>query len=785
MAANYATISETNLNANASTANLSPYGAGDPYYNQSTGYIQPYPRKKKHSKWITIGVPVVILVIAGAVVGAIFATRNGKDKSGSSSSSSGNVPPEAAASAKLEIGRFAQQTNSAYMVPIYPTTANAAAFAAPTFLSSDVDKAAAWPADSFQPPSPTVTSVRTDRPRLIAPAYKWDALPGLISKDAYLSYWNDTIFGNATDYYGKPPVAYFMDGDSGILDNAREIKMRLKVFSYVYRMTQDTRWSERAWLEIQNAAGNGTTSFGPDEDKWNAAHFLDVAEFLAGFATAYDWMYDALGPDRRGMMMSTMIKYGLQPGVDAYTNPSNYYGWWRTNTTGNWNCVCNNGLTMASLALLGDDTSGYATQLLGLTVDNAKQNCAFAPSDDGTWTETANYWYFGSTGHSEMASSLLTATGSDYGLLDTNTNFHKSGLYHVYAYGPTSLFDWGDHGPNKFSATANAMLLYASRYAQPVFSLFQRDRPDVADPWSMFWYDPSVSGAWWNGLELDQFFDDELDQWAAMRSSFTDINALYIGIKAGKNVGHQTHNDLDVGDFVLDALGTRWAGELGSGDYRSPAYFSNDTQTSSRWAYYRKMTEGQNTIVINKANQDVNALPTIKHDSSGTKQSSSPAFNVPSDSTAYWTTDMTSAYFDVTSMKRGIRMLNGRKQVLLQDEIATAGSIEWRMHTNATVTPSGSTVTLERDGQTMKMVVLNPPDGLTITREDAVRYASDPAPLVPDQANPGISVVVMSLPAGTYTLEVLFNPQWPGMSDSDFKTPTTVPLDSWSLTSHD
>ena len=38
-----------------------------------------------------------------------------------------------------------------------------------------------------------------------------------------------------------------------------------------------------------------------------------------------------------------------------------------------------------------------------------------------------------------------------------------------------------------------------------------------------------------------------------------------------------------------------------------------------------------------------------------------------------------------TSFKRGIRFLNGRKQVLLQDDIEASQPIMWRMHTNATV----------------------------------------------------------------------------------------------------
>lgn len=96
-----------------------------------------------------------------------------------------------------------------------------------------------------------MTAVRPDRPRIIAPKYKWDALPKLIATDPYLKGWNDTIFGNATDYYGKPPVVYFMDGPSGILDNAREVKMRVKAFAYAYRMSSDTKWVDRCWAELQ------------------------------------------------------------------------------------------------------------------------------------------------------------------------------------------------------------------------------------------------------------------------------------------------------------------------------------------------------------------------------------------------------------------------------------------------------------------------------------------------------------------------------------------------------
>jgi hypothetical protein len=588
--------------------------------------------------------------------------------------------------------------------------------------------------------------------------------------------------GNATLYASLDVVKYNLDGPNGILDNAREIKMRVKGLSYAYRVTGDTKWADRAWAEIKNA---GSSNFGPADDKWNAAnHFLDVAEMTAAHAIAYDWLYDVLTDDQKTQIRDTMIKYGLTFGLNAYTDSSVSYGWWRNNVNGNWNCVCNGGLTMGALAILGDDTTGTAQRILGLTVDNAKQNCAQAPSTDGTWSETANYWYFGTTGHAEMASSLITATGSDYGLLDVNKDFSKTGRYHMNVFGTTSLFDFGDSGPGKFSTTANAMFLYATHYNEPTYALFQRDQHDAPEPWSMFWYDPTVSGAFWDGLPLDTFFDDPLDQWAAMRSSWTDHQALYVAIKAGKNLGHQTHNDLDVGDFVLDAMGQRWAGEYGNGDYLSIGYFTSDAQGADRWKYYRKMTEGQNTILIDKQNQLVTAEPTIKHDSSGTKQGASTVFNVPSDSNVYWTTDMTSAYNGASSVKRGIRLINARQQVLLQDDITATGEVQWRMQTNATVSidNGGQSATLTLEDKTMKVSMINPPSGAQFGKSDAVRFPSDPTPPQPDQANPGVTVLTIDGMKGTFSLQVLFAPQWP--KAGNMKTPPSVPLDSWSLTSH-
>lgn len=177
----------------------------------------------------------------------------------------------------------------------------------------------------------------------------------------------------------------------------------------------------------------------------------------------------------------------------------------------------------------------------------------------------------------------------------------------------------------------------------PLYSLYQRDRSDAPEPLAALVYNPDVSGDWWFNLPLDHHFDYINNAWASMRSSWTDTTGLYAAIKAGNLTDHQTHGNLDIGDFVLEALGQRWAGELCQDNYLSPNYFSNETQGSERWLYYRCMTEGQNTITYNQQNQLVTALPSQNYDSTGDEQSSL-TFAAPDTSATYFWTDMSSAY---------------------------------------------------------------------------------------------------------------------------------------------
>ena len=86
-----------------------------------------------------------------------------------------------------------------------------------------------------------------------------------------------------------------------------------------------------------------------------------------------------------------------------------------------------------------------------------------------------------------------------------------------------------------------------------------------------------------------------------MRSAWDDPNALFLGIKAGYN--QVNHGHLDLGNFELDALGVRWARDLGSDNYNLPGYWEAK-RGGQRWSYYRLNSASHNVPMLGGQSQD-------------------------------------------------------------------------------------------------------------------------------------------------------------------------------------
>jgi len=832
-------VAETNAPTSTENDALARYHDATNDIDGALGTSRPKSRKWL---WWLIAAIVLICVIIAAVLGGVLGSRSNDNKgdpaksrpytpigNGHYPSSTRTVWPsnltsaaETAAS-KGKADYLGYTAMDLYGNPIFTGEAN-------TAKPGKGNQAGSCGKDPWKATN-NLNNGRPGHPRLIAPQYQWDCLQSRIENDAYLTVWNYSIFQNATNWLNEKPVTYDIDGGltlSGILDVSRIVQQRLKAWAYAWRLTKDTKYRDRAFKEMSVAAGNTSQPFGKGNTRWNPDHFLDTAEMVAAYAFAYDWMYDAWNDQQKSYIVNWIITYGLQQGLDMYNQGS---AWWSQpqSGNGNWNCVCNGGLVFGALAIQ-NDVQGAAKDttntILQKALANAKQNCMRGVYEDGTWSETPNYWYFGTNAHARMLSALLTATGSDQGLMAKNKNWYKTGDFHMFVTGNAGMFFYGDNGPNKFSTTANQLFLYSQQTGNPVYALFQRDRADAAgDPLSMFWYDTAFRGGFFNGLALDKYFDNKKGSWVSMRSSWTDMTGNYIAMKSSNMTGHQTHGDLDAGDFVIDALGTRFAGEYGSDNYLSKNYFAAEDDGADRWKYFRKGTQGQNTIIIGQQNQNASCLPVNKFESSNDVQNDDLNFTPGKQSTAYFVTDMSQCYAQspAGSVKRGIRFVNGRRQMLLQDEIKKTGKpIEWRVHTNATVTLSE-----DKKTATMKIKQVKNPNApkdpiivdiqeetmlVTITSPQDATFTVSPAydksksapnyyyganeipnqdkdntgkPIQPEVLDYDVSVLSISLSGKSDTnIQVWWQPQYSKLTGDDKTPPKNVALDQWSLTSH-
>jgi hypothetical protein len=101
---------------------------------------------------------------------------------------------------------------------------------------------------------------------------------------------------------------------------------------------------------------------------------------------------------------------------------------------------------------------------------------------------------------------------------------------------------------------------------------------------------------------------------AVMRSAWDDPDATYLAIKGG--TPNQSHGHMDVGSFVLEANGVRWALDLGTESYNrmraAKLDLWNYSQDSSRWTTFRVGPEGHNILRFNGAAQDITGKGEIR-----------------------------------------------------------------------------------------------------------------------------------------------------------------------------
>ena len=544
----------------------------------------------------------------------------------------------------------------------------------------------------------------------------------------------------------EPPLQYQKTGPR-LLAVSHHCLNRVYDLGLAYRLTREPRFAQA----VQDLLL--TVCAFPD---WNPTHFLDTAEMAHAVAIGYDWCYAALTPEVRATVRAGLIRLGLVPGTAAVSGSRT--AWWLRSPF-NWNLVCNGGLVIATLALAETDPI-YAQRI----VPAARRSLplALATYDpDGAWPEGPGYWDYATRYAVFALAALDTALGVRAGLGD-NDGLRRTGWFALAATGPTGLLaayaDINERAARKGWPT---LFWLAERFGQPGLAAAERAwlRDHEAEPLHALWYrpEPGGPGAAVAPTPLSRQFRG-LVPLAFLRGG-AGPDALWVVLKAGDNT--VAHGHLDLGGFECDALGVRWARDLGSDDYDLPGYF-DARPGGRRWNWYRTGSHSHSVLRVDDADQAVTARARLQTFRPGP---ATPAAVVAIDGAFPGV---------VTRQQRGLRLIGDGTALLVQDELTLtrAATVIWAMTTDAEVQLQDGTAQLSLAGRQLVARLLAP---------DPIAWTVAPATQVPPQnPNAGVRQLLATTHAGPgpVRIAVLLAPIRPGAASRP-ALPTLESLDHW------
>lgn len=497
-------------------------------------------------------------------------------------------------------------------------------------------------------------------PRLLATSEDFKKIKESLKSDSNLKQWYKELTINANNLLEKPVVTYEKSDGVRLLPISRTVLERTLTLSLMYRLSGNKLYAERAWKELERVSDRNRFY------DWNPSHFLDTAEMAAAVGIGFDWLYDYLNQNQKDILKQSILKNALNPALIVYNDQNNQAQiptFWRDGSN-NWNTVSNSGILISALAIADESpfTEKITSEIIQKALSSLK-NSLMSYGDDGGTEEGPGYWNYATKYLALLFSSLETALGTDYEFSKVK-GIANTGYYAIYTKGNNGVFNIGDSQEDNFIKSPQ-LFWFSTKF----------NKPELADsvlktysPLNMIWYRPKEEKNY--SLPLDKIFNGSAGI-VTMRSSWNPESS-FVGIHAGDN--QASHGDLDIGTFVIDALGERWAIDLGMDNYNLPGYFD---KKSNRWNYYRKRAEGQNTLVINPdedPDQNIFAKGKIINFTSNKNEASTLI-------------DMTDAYKNAKSVQRRASLINDRNDILIEDNIKliAPSEIYWFMHTRANI----------------------------------------------------------------------------------------------------
>jgi len=558
-----------------------------------------------------------------------------------------------------------------------------------------------------------LSTLRKDHPRLMLSASVIEEIKSKRKNDGLLDKYASAVIASANSIVNKAPLARVLTGPR-LLSVSRELLHRVTHLSLAFHLTSDPRFLDAAVSQMKTVCAFSD---------WNPSHFLDVAEMTNGVAIGYDWLYNHMKKEDAELIRSGLKTKGLEEYKKAYDG-----AWWSKGDN-NWNQVCHGGLIVGALAIAETDPA-YATTFIPKALANLPySNKYYAP--DGAWYEGPGYWSY-ATEYLAYAMSALKSALGNMGNLENTKGLENAGFVPMICAGPSNyILNFADSGENSKATTSPAMLFLSNLYDKPLITNYlhgyMKSSNALANVFHVVWYKAPTSEPL--NMPLDQYLDGEINELILLRSSWTDPNATWIGMKSGVN--SSPHSHLDIGNFEMEAGGVRWAKDLGSDDYNLDGYWTMGVN-GKRWTYYRLNSFSHNVPLLGGKNQfELAKARFIQKE-----------LNVPVPSA---TLDMTDAYKDFSSKSlRKISLTDQRKNVLIEDSFTLIKTTEvaWGMLTgNAIELLNGGKAILRNATITSKWLELEiiSPKGAAFSEESAIQKA-------PEKTNTGHSRLMVRLP---------------------------------------
>ncbi len=522
-----------------------------------------------------------------------------------------------------------------------------------------------------------------------------------------------------------------------MLDVSRDFLPRIYALGVAWRWTGEEKY--------QQAAVKNLIAICRFED-WNYKHFLDTAEMTHAVAIGYDWFYDSFSDAERTEIRRAIIEKGLEPGYNIHLGKlKTSHNWpaWKNN----WNQVCNYSMIIGSLAVAETDPV-YAEKLLPLAVKSLPLAMVqYKP--DGAWPEGPGYWEYATSYTVYGLCALDTALGTDFGLMQF-PGLAETAYFPIYMTGPTGqYYNFADsRRDNLFTPPYPFSMWLGQKFNIPFVLDDQHKkianrRGKSLTPLALdvVFYQPDPELSRDEILPLDKLFNGTV-QTAVFRSSWTDPDALFVAVKTGDN--QFPHAQLDLGNFILDALSVRWVCDLGADYYDLPGYWEMG-ENGRRWSYFRLNNRSHNVLTIDDTNQNVYAKAQIL-DFESNKDDGSAVM------------DLSEAY-EMFSPKtiRKVSLRDQRRKVIVEDklQITSDCTITWGITTRAQIKlVSDNVAELTMDEKKM-VVELQRPSNVSfyVTRPkvEPPQYDLDGAIRLEAKVNARVGIEKIS---------VLFSPVW-------------------------